>query len=317
MVTDQPSDAIEPPPQHSGDLMQPTTTAPDTVDSTEAAIPTTTQPIQVSTSVRTATDGTIAPAGQAPIIELQDVSFFYGAFRAVKGISIKVPTHKITALIGPSGSGKSTLLRTMNRMNDLIPGTRIEGSVVFQGEDLYASYVDPVEVRRRIGMVFQKPNPFPKSIYDNVAFGPRLNGFKGDLDGLVESSLQRAALWNEVKGKLKQSGLSLSGGQQQRLCIARAIATAPEVILMDEPCSALDPRATLQIEELMAQIKEQYTIVIVTHNMQQAARASDKTVFLNMADDGAGYVVEQSDTVTIFTNPADQLTEDYVSGRFG
>jgi phosphate transport system ATP-binding protein len=317
MVTDQPSDAIEPPPPHSGDLMPPTTTAPDALDSTEAALPSATQPIHFATSVRAATDGATAPAEAAPVIELRDVSFYYGAFRAVKNIDIKVPTHQITALIGPSGSGKSTLLRIMNRMNDLIPGTRVEGSVVYQGEDLYASYVDPVEVRRHIGMVFQKPNPFPKSIYDNVAFGPRLTGFKGDLDGLVESSLQRAALWNEVKDKLKQSGLSLSGGQQQRLCIARAIATSPDVILMDEPCSALDPRATLQIEELMAQIKEQYTIVIVTHNMQQAARASDRTVFLNMADDGAGYVVEQSDTITIFTNPADQLTEDYVSGRFG
>ena len=179
------------------------------------------------------------------------------------------------------------------------------------------SYVDPVEVRRRIGMVFQKPNPFPKSIYDNVAFGPRLNGFKGDLDGLVEQSLRRAAIWDEVKDKLKQSGLSLSGGQQQRLCIARAIATEPEVILMDEPCSALDPRATLQIEELMAEIKENYTIVIVTHNMQQAARASDRTVFLNMAEDRAGYVVEQGETIGIFTDPKNQLTEDYVSGRFG
>ena len=188
---------------------------------------------------------------------------------------------------------------------------------MYHDEDLYASYVDPVEVRRRIGMVFQKPNPFPKSIYDNVAFGPRLNGFKGDLDGLVEQSLRRAAIWDEVKDKLKQSGLSLSGGQQQRLCIARAIATDPEVILMDEPCSALDPRATLQIEQLMAEIKERYTIVIVTHNMQQAARASDKTIFLNMAEDHAGYVVEQGDTVQIFTEPKQQLTEDYVSGRFG
>jgi phosphate transport system ATP-binding protein len=188
---------------------------------------------------------------------------------------------------------------------------------MYHDEDLYASYVDPVEVRRRIGMVFQKPNPFPKSIYDNVAFGPRLNGFKGDLDGLVETSLRRAAIWDEVKDKLKRSGLSLSGGQQQRLCIARAIATDPEVILMDEPCSALDPRATLQIEQLMAEIKERYTIVIVTHNMQQAARASDRTVFLNMGDDRAGYVVEQGDTVQIFTDPKQQMTEDYVSGRFG
>ncbi|MBA2300720.1 MAG: phosphate ABC transporter ATP-binding protein [Chloroflexi bacterium] len=295
--------------------MEPTTTAQDTADSTEATGGAATKQIHVTSSA--ATGGASTPSDEAPIIELQGVSFFYGKFRAVKDISIKVPTHQITALIGPSGSGKSTLLRTINRMNDLIPGTRVEGSVVYQGENLYADYVDPVEVRRRIGMVFQKPNPFPKSIYDNVAFGPRLNGFKGDLDGLVESSLQRAALWNEVKDKLKQSGLSLSGGQQQRLCIARAIATAPEVILMDEPCSALDPKATLQIEELMAQIKEEYTIVIVTHNMQQAARASDRTVFLNMAEDSAGYVVEQSDTITIFTNPANQLTEDYVSGRFG
>ncbi len=251
------------------------------------------------------------------ILRLANVHFYYGAFRAVKDISIDVPTHQITALIGPSGCGKSTLLRTINRMNDLIAGTRLEGQITYHDEDIYASYVDPVEVRRRIGMVFQKPNPFPKSIYDNVAFGPRLNGFKGDMDGLVEASLRRAALWNDVKDKLKQSGLSLSGGQQQRLCIARAIATDPEIILMDEPCSALDPRATLQIEELMAEIKEKYTIVIVTHNMQQAARASDKTVFMNMAEDRAGYVVEQGDTIGIFTSPKDRLTEDYVSGRFG
>ncbi len=253
----------------------------------------------------------------AAIISLRDVSFYYGTFRAVKGITFDVPIHRITSIIGPSGCGKSTLLRSINRMNDLISGTRVEGQILYHDEDLYASYVDPVEVRRRIGMVFQKPNPFPKSIYDNVAFGPRLNGFKGDLDALVEGSLRRAAIWDEVKDKLKQSGLSLSGGQQQRLCIARAIATDPDVILMDEPCSALDPRATLQIEQLMAEIKERYTIVIVTHNMQQAARASDRTVFLNMADDRAGYVVEQGDTVQIFTDPKQQLTEDYVSGRFG
>jgi phosphate transport system ATP-binding protein len=260
---------------------------------------------------------TALEAAASAVIRLQDVSLYYGDFRAVKGITFDVPTHRITSIIGPSGSGKSTLLRSINRMNDLIPGTRVEGKIMYHDEDLYASYVDPVEVRRRIGMVFQKPNPFPKSIYDNVAFGPRLNGFKGDLDGLVESSLRRAAIWDEVKDKLKQSGLSLSGGQQQRLCIARAIATDPEVILMDEPCSALDPRATLQIEQLMAEIKERYTIVIVTHNMQQAARASDKTVFLNMAEDHAGYVVEQGPTVQIFTDPKQQLTEDYVSGRFG
>jgi phosphate transport system ATP-binding protein len=260
----------------------------------------------------------VRPEPAAPVvISVQGVSFYYGSFRAVKDITFDVPAHQITSIIGPSGSGKSTLLRSINRMNDLIPGTRVEGRIMYHDEDLYASYVDPVEVRRRIGMVFQKPNPFPKSIYDNVAFGPRLNGFKGDLDGLVEQSLRRAAIWDEVKDKLKQSGLSLSGGQQQRLCIARAIATDPEVILMDEPCSALDPRATLQIEQLMAEIKERYTIVIVTHNMQQAARASDKTVFLNMAEDHAGYVVEQGETIQIFTDPKQQLTEDYVSGRFG
>jgi phosphate transport system ATP-binding protein len=271
----------------------------------------------VTTDSRPTSDAAVPASHVAPVIRLDEVSFYYGSFRAVKDVTIHVPTHRITALIGPSGCGKSTLLRTMNRMNDLIPSTRVEGSIRFHDEDLYAAYVDPVEVRRRIGMVFQKPNPFPKSIFDNVAFGPRLMGFKGDLDGLVESSLRRAALWDDVKDKLKQSGLSLSGGQQQRLCIARAIATEPEVILMDEPCSALDPRATLQIEELMAQLKENYTIIIVTHNMQQAARASDRTVFLNMADDRAGYVVEQDDTVTIFTNPSNQMTEDYVSGRFG
>ncbi len=253
----------------------------------------------------------------ATILSLRDVACYYGAFRAVKDVSIDIPTHHITALIGPSGCGKSTLLRAVNRMNDLIPGARTEGQIRYQGQDLYASGVDPVEVRRRIGMVFQKPNPFPKSIYDNVAFGPRLMGFKGDLDGLVEESLRRAAIWDEVKDKLRQSGLSLSGGQQQRLCIARAIATSPEIILMDEPCSALDPRATLQIEDLMAEIKRDYTIVIVTHNMQQAARASDFTVFMNMAEDRAGYVVEQSATIGIFTNPQHQMTEDYVSGRFG
>jgi phosphate transport system ATP-binding protein len=258
-----------------------------------------------------------AEAGLDPIIELKDLSFYYSKFRAVKGVSIAVAPHKITALIGPSGCGKSTLLRTINRMNDLITGTRVEGQVLYHGIDLYAKDVDAVEVRRRIGMVFQKANPFPKTIYDNIAFGPRINGFKGDMDGLVESSLRRAALWDDVKDKLKQSGLALSGGQQQRLCIARAIATSPDVILMDEPCSALDPRSTLQIEELMFELKENYTIVIVTHNMQQAARASDYTVFMNMADDRAGYVVEEGPTLQIFTNPKNQLTEDYVSGRFG
>jgi phosphate transport system ATP-binding protein len=258
-----------------------------------------------------------SPEEAVTAVELRDVSIHYGRFRAVKDISFDVPANSITALIGPSGSGKSTLLRAINRMNDLIPGARVEGEVLFHGENLYAPYVDPVEVRRRIGMVFQKPNPFPKSIFDNVAFGPRVNGMKGKLDDLVEESLRRAVLWDEVKDKLNQSGLALSGGQQQRLCIARAIATSPEVILMDEPASALDPRSTLQIEELMAELKREYTIVIVTHNMQQAARASDNTVFMTMGEDRAGYVVETGPTVKVFTNPDNNLTEDYVSGRFG
>jgi phosphate transport system ATP-binding protein len=259
---------------------------------------------------------TAEPRGE-DVIRIRNLSFYYSSFRAVKDVSIDVEKHRITALIGPSGCGKSTLLRTINRMNDLITGTRVEGEVLYHGVDLYGKDVDPVEVRRRIGMVFQKANPFPKSIYDNVAFGPRINGFRGNMDELVEESLQRAALWGDVKDKLKQSGLALSGGQQQRLCIARAIATSPDVILMDEPCSALDPRSTLQIEELMFELKERYTIVIVTHNMQQAARASDYTVFLNMAEDRAGYVVEEGPTLGIFTNPKNKLTEDYVSGRFG
>jgi phosphate transport system ATP-binding protein len=258
-----------------------------------------------------------APVAAEPIIRLDEVSIWYGLFRAVRGFSAEIRPNRVTALIGPSGSGKSTLLRSINRMNDLIPGARLEGRVLYHGQDLYDPGIDAVEVRRHIGMVFQKPNPFPKSIYDNVAFGPRLSGFKGDLDGLVETSLRRAALWDEVKGKLKSSGLALSGGQQQRLCIARAIATEPEVILMDEPCSALDPRATLQIEELMRELKERYTIVIVTHNMQQAARASDQTIFMTMGEDRAGYVVEADETNRIFTQPSNQLTEDYVSGRFG
>jgi phosphate transport system ATP-binding protein len=256
-----------------------------------------------------------APA--EPALDMRDVAIYYGDFRAVRDVTFSVPAHAITALIGPSGSGKSTLLRAINRMNDLTPGSRLEGQVRYHGTNLYGPDVDPVEVRRRIGMVFQKPNPFPKSIYDNVAFGPRLNGFRGNMDDLVERSLTQAALWNEVKDKLKQSGLALSGGQQQRLCIARTIAVEPEIILMDEPASALDPRSTLQIEELMSELKENYTIVIVTHNMQQAARASDRTVFLNMGEDRAGYVVEVDETVKIFTNPREQLTEDYISGRFG
>ncbi len=250
-------------------------------------------------------------------VSLRQVHLYYGTFRAVKDVTLDIPANRITALIGPSGCGKSTLIRSINRMNDLISSARVEGEMLFHGENLYADYVDPVEVRRRIGMVFQKANPFPKSIYDNIAFGPRITGWKGNMDELVESCLRRAALWDEVKDKLGASGLTLSGGQQQRLCIARAIATEPDMILMDEPCSALDPRSTLQIEELMAELKEKYTIVIVTHNMQQAARASDYTVFINMDDDRAGHVVELGPTAQIFTNPRNRMTEDYVSGRFG
>ncbi len=251
------------------------------------------------------------------VFDLQSLSCYYGAFRAVREISLRVPRNKVTAIIGPSGCGKSTLLRSFNRMNDLVDGAHIEGSILYHGVDLYADEVDAVEVRRRIGMVFQKPNPFPKSIYDNVAFGPRVAGFKGSMDDLVERSLRRAAIWDEVKDKLREPGTALSGGQQQRLCIARAIAVEPDVILMDEPCSALDPIATLKIEELMRELKENFTIVIVTHNMQQAARASDYTAFLTMGDDRAGYLVEMAPTQNLFTRPANRLTEDYITGRFG
>jgi phosphate transport system ATP-binding protein len=251
-------------------------------------------------------------------LELQDVHCYYGKFRAVKDVSLKIERQKITAFIGPSGCGKSTVLRSLNRMNDLIPGAYVEGQVLFHGQNLYNSSVDPVEVRRRIGMVFQKPNPFPKTIYDNVAWGARINGYKGNVDDLVEQSLRQAALWDEVKDKLKQSGLSLSGGQQQRLCIARAIAVKPEIILMDEPCSALDPIATLKIEDLMRELVQNYTIVIVTHNMQQAARASDYTAYYLMdRDDRAGALVEYGPTQELFTNPKDKRTEDYITGRFG
>ena len=251
------------------------------------------------------------------IVEFRGVSCYYGAFRAVRDVTLAIPRHEVTAVIGPSGSGKSTLLRAINRMNDLVASARTEGAVVFDGTDIYGPGVDAVDVRRRVGMVFQKPNPFPKSIYENVAFGPRVNGFRGDLDELVERSLRRAALWDEVKDKLASSALALSGGQQQRVCIARAIATEPDVVLMDEPCSALDPRATLQIEELMRELSERYTIVIVTHNMQQAARASDMTAFITMDEARAGYLVEFAPTVKMFTNPEHRLTEDYISGRFG
>lgn len=253
-------------------------------------------------------------------IEAKDLNVYYGGFRAVKNVELDIKEHAITALIGPSGCGKSTVLRSFNRMNDLIPSARAEGEVLFHGANIYADRVDPVEVRRRIGMVFQKPNPFPKSIYDNVAWGAKINGFKGskqDMDELVEESLRDAAIWDEVKDKLDQSGLSLSGGQQQRLCIARTIAVKPEIILMDEPASALDPISTLRIEELIQELKQDYTIVIVTHNMQQAARASDFTAFFTMDDDRAGYLVEYNVTQTIFTSPAVEITEQYITGRFG
>ncbi len=261
------------------------------------------------------------PLTDGPALKMEGVSVYYGAIPAVREVFLDIPAHKITAFIGPSGCGKSTVLRCFNRTNDLIPSAKVQGNVFFRGVNLYSKKVDPVEVRRRIGMVFQKPNPFPKSIYENIAFGARINGYQGNMDELVETSLRRAAIWDEVKDKLKNSGLSLSGGQQQRLCIARAIAIQPEVILMDEPCSALDPISTLRIEELMQELKEQYTIVIVTHNMQQASRVSDKTAFFNAeaTDQGGklGYLVEFNDTVTIFTNPKQDYTRDYVSGRFG
>lgn len=251
-------------------------------------------------------------------IEANSLTVYYGDFRAVREVQLKIQRQKITALIGPSGCGKSTVLRSFNRMNDLISSARTEGAVIFDDIDIYHPDVDPVEVRRRIGMVFQKPNPFPKSIYENVAWGARINGHRGNMDDLVEESLREAALWDEVKDKLGQSGLSLSGGQQQRLCIARAIAIKPEIILMDEPASALDPIATLRIEELMHKLVKDYTIIIVTHNMQQAARVSDFTAFFSLdGSDRAGILIEVGETQKIFTRPAQQMTEDYITGRFG
>jgi phosphate transport system ATP-binding protein len=248
-----------------------------------------------------------------------DLSVYYGNFRALKSISIDIPENKITALIGPSGCGKSTLLRSFNRMNDLVHGSRVEGQVLFNGKNIYAPDVDVVDIRQCVGMVFQRPNPFPMSVFDNVAYGPRLYGIrkKGVLEEIVERSLRHAAVWDDVKDKLHQSGLELSGGQQQRLCIARAIAVEPAVILMDEPASALDPISTLKIEELMETLKEEYTIVIVTHNMQQAARVSDFTAFLMIEEDRSGVLVEVGPTEQIFTNPKFEQTEQYVTGRFG
>ena len=252
-------------------------------------------------------------------IGLKNFSVFYGKFRALAEINITVQANKITAIIGPSGCGKSTLLRSFNRMNDLTASARMDGEILLDGENINAPGVDVVDVRRRVGMVFQRPNPFPKSIYDNVAFGPRLYGIRNrnDLNDIVEKSLRQSALWDEVKDKLHQSGLSLSGGQQQRLCIARALAVEPEVILMDEPASALDPISTLRIEELMHDIAKDYTIIIVTHNMQQAARVSDFTAMMMIDEQRAGRMIEFNATNVIFTNPKDKRTEDYVTGRFG
>jgi phosphate transport system ATP-binding protein len=255
------------------------------------------------------------------VFGMEAVGVAYGGVPAIEGIDLEVAARQITALIGPSGCGKTTLLRCFNRMNDLIPTAKVIGKISYHGVDLYGPKVDPVEVRRRVGMVFQKPNPFPKSVFDNIAFGPRLNGRRRDLDDVVERALQRAALWDEVKDKLKESALALSGGQQQRLCIARCLAVQPDVILMDEPCSALDPIATAKIEDLMEELKRDYTIIIVTHNMQQAARASDMTAFIttDVRDNGSriGHLVEMDETATLFTSPSDPRTEGYITGRFG
>ena len=295
----------------SGDDMDTEVVTPDPTGTDEEAV----------VSVDTSAGSTYADDANPLIFDISGLAVYYGDFKAVRDITLPIREREITALIGPSGCGKSTVLRSFNRMNDLIEGARVEGKILYHGVDLYDERVDPVEVRRRIGMVFQKPNPFPKTIYDNVAFGPKIAGFKGNMDDLVEESLQRAALWDEVKKKLKDSAMALSGGQQQRLCIARAIATQPDVILMDEPCSSLDPIATSKIEDLMRDLVSEYTIVIVTHNMQQAARVSDRTAFftVDVAEDGhrTGHIVEFDRTESIFTNPSDRRTEDYVTGRFG
>jgi phosphate transport system ATP-binding protein len=260
------------------------------------------------------------PSQRDVVFDIQGLTVSYGRLTAISGVDLQIYRNLITAIIGPSGCGKSTFIRCLNRMNDLVPGTRIDGQILYQGADLYASEVDPVEVRRRIGMVFQKANPFPKSIYDNVGWGPRVLGMRADLDERVEKALRSAALWEEVKDRLKKNALSLSGGQQQRLCIARAIAVEPEVLLLDEPASALDPIATSAIEELMHELKRDYTLVIVTHNMQQAARVADLTAFFSLEveeDRRSGVLVEYDSTNKIFTNPSDKRTEDYVTGRFG
>ena len=250
-------------------------------------------------------------------LRTQGLKAWYGQALALRDVNLAIPSERVTAIIGPSGCGKSTLLRCFNRMNDLIPDARIEGQILFNDVDIYSPEVDATEIRYRIGMVFQKPNPFPKSIYDNVAFGLRINGYKANIGEMVELTLKQAALWDEVKDRLKKSALTLSGGQQQRLCIARALAVEPDVILMDEPCSALDPIATLAIEDLVRSLSSQYTIIIVTHNMQQAARVSDQTAFLSVGQDSAGHLVEYGNTRQLFTNPTDERTEAYITGRFG
>jgi phosphate transport system ATP-binding protein len=281
------------------------------------------QETRIADALKARPVGDGAAAVAETVFRLDDVHVYYGSFLALRGVTLDVGKNEITAFIGPSGCGKSTLIRCFNRMNDLIPGARVEGKIEYHNQDLYGDDVDPVEVRRRIGMVFQKPNPFPKSIYENVAFGPRVIGMKpASMDDLVEQSLRHAAVWDEVKDKLKQNALALSGGQQQRLCIARAIAVSPDVILMDEPCSALDPVSTARIEDLMDELKRDYTIVIVTHNMQQAARVSDRTAFFTAeaaegGGDRTGLLVEYDRTDTIFTHPTDKRTEDYITGRFG
>ncbi len=281
------------------------------------------RPVSVQAGLKHPTDSRVdSDTARAAVFSLNNVSVSYGDNPAVRDISMDIREREITALIGPSGCGKSTLLRSLNRMNDLIPTARVDGSIIYHGQDLYASDIDPVQVRKVIGMVFQKPNPFPKSIYDNIAFGPRVLGMKGDMDEIVERALRKAALWDEVKDRLKENAFGMSGGQQQRLCIARSIAVSPDVILMDEPCSALDPISTGRIEDLMLELKEQYSIVIVTHNMQQAARVSDRTAFLIVDLDSEernrwGRLVEYDQTERIFTNPRDKRTEDYVTGKVG
>jgi phosphate transport system ATP-binding protein len=299
----------------SGDRM-------DTTDITRVdPAPSEPQPGEVTLDVRAPRIIEEGDTERGVVFDVRDAAVYYGDFRALRDVTLPILKNQITALIGPSGCGKTTFIRCLNRMNDLVEGARVEGTFLYHGVDLYDPDVDPVEVRRHIGMVFQKPNPFPKSIYDNIAFGPRIAGMKVDMDDLVEECLHRAGLWDEVKDKLKESGMALSGGQQQRLCIARAIATTPDVILMDEPCSSLDPIATSKIEDLMQELVSDYTIVIVTHNMQQAARASDRTAFftVDVREDGArtGTIVEYAPTETLFTNPSDERTEAYVTGRFG